>query len=388
MGIEVRKGEDIGDEEFPLFSETLEYFDLIMDVDDFGVTYFGDRVESRSDYAVIRTEDFRELDDGSRQHLKKRIQDRGLDGSQSPDDLAAFIDGLRLDTVDRVVADIAELHTRGLSAGEKAEISSQVREVAADFQDAAARGLDELLANPNVGRMLDSDSPFLELPEADAAMLEKIRATRMPAYFVLDVSYSMAHDSRIDYANAFVRSVSEHLRQERVSDDLRCLIYWGEHRFIDLTDPRRFEVGESTDTGEALRVVGAEIRESDHDGPVFLALVTDGVPNCPGRHDGVDYDPVDYTVQMASLLPDNVIFTQIAFAPLDPGDPDRPETLEEFQRYLADLHRVTDVVANAQTCVLVRESEQHLPWLPLGAFQKAKHLSLVDERFAVIGEDL
>ena len=41
MSIEVKKGDDIGDEEFPLFCETLEYFDLIMDVDDFGVTYFG-----------------------------------------------------------------------------------------------------------------------------------------------------------------------------------------------------------------------------------------------------------------------------------------------------------------------------------------------------------
>lgn len=33
---------------------------------------------------------------------------------------------------------------------------------------------------------------------------------------------------------------------------------------------------------------------------------------------------------------------------------------------------------------LVRESERHLPWLPLGALQKAKHLSLVDQSFAVI----
>jgi hypothetical protein len=51
MNIEVKKGDDIGDAEFPLFSETLEYFDLIMDVDDFGVTYFGDHVDQKSDYA-------------------------------------------------------------------------------------------------------------------------------------------------------------------------------------------------------------------------------------------------------------------------------------------------------------------------------------------------
>ena len=48
---------------------------------------------------------------------------------------------------------------------------------------------------------------------------------------------------------------------------------------------------------------------------------------------------------------------------------------------------MTDVVAHAQTYVLVRDSERHLPWLPLGAFQKAKHLSLVDESFAVIGDE-
>lgn len=335
----------------------------------------------RSRTTPIRTEDFRQLDDGARQYLRKRIQDKGLDGSQTPDDLAAFIGGLRLDRVERVVADIAELHSRGLSAGDKAEINSQIHGIAADFHETAARGLEGLFTNPNVGRMLDSDSPFLELPEADEEMLGRIRATRMPAYFVLDVSYSMAFESRIDYANAFVRSVSEHLKQERVSDDMQCLIYWGEHRFIDLSDPRRFEVGESTNTGEALRVIGAEIRQCDYDCPVFVALVTDGVPNCPGTHDGVEYDPVDYTVRMASLLPDNVIFTQIVFAPLDPGDPDRRETLEKFEGYLADLKRVTDVVAHAQTYVLVRESEKHLPWLPLGALQKAKHLSLVDQSF-------
>jgi hypothetical protein len=387
MDIEVKKGDDISEEEFPLFSETLEYFDLIMDVDDFGVTYFGEHVGRDSDYAVIRTEDFRELDDGSREHLRGRIQDKGLDGNQSPDELTAFIRSLRLDTVDRVVADIAELHSRGLSAGERAEINSQVRDVADDFHDGAAEGLGGLLDNPNVGRVLDSESPFLQLPEVDDEILKRIRDTKMPAYFVIDVSFSMAFESRIDHANAFVRSTSEHLKQERVSDDVQCLIYWGEHRFIDLTDPRRFEVGEATDTGAALGVVGAEIRACNHDSPVFLALVTDGVPNCPGSHDGVEYDPVDYTVHMASLLPDNVIFTQIAFAPVDPGDPAHPETLEGFRHYLADLKRVTDVVANAQTYVLVRESEQHLPWLPLAALQKAKHLSLLGQGFAVIGDE-
>lgn len=140
MDIEVKKGDDIDDGEFPLFCETLEYFDLIMDVDDFGTSYFDERVEDRSDYAVIRTEDFHQLDDGSRQHLREAIQDKGLDGSQSADDLAAFIGSLRLYTIERVVADIAELHRRGLSAGEKAEINSQVHEAAADYHGDAARG--------------------------------------------------------------------------------------------------------------------------------------------------------------------------------------------------------------------------------------------------------
>ena len=48
---------------------------------------------------------------------------------------------------------------------------------------------------------------------------------------------------------------------------------------------------------------------------------------------------------------------------------------------------MTDVVENGQTYVLVKQSEHHLPWLPLGAYQKAKHLSLVDQSFAVI-EDI
>jgi hypothetical protein len=87
---------------------------------------------------------------------------------------------------------------------------------------------------------------------------------------------------------------------------------------------------------------------------------------------------------MASLLPDTVVFSQIAFPPLEPGDPERPETLEDFQAYLADLKRVTDVVKHGQTYVLVKQSEQHLPWIPLGAYQKAKYLTLVDQSFAVI----
>ena len=387
MDIRIRRGEDIDAAEFPLITEALEYFDVMMDVDDFGVTYFADQLDDDNDYAVMRTEDFRELDERSRRHLRQRLESAGLDGGQSADDLAAFIDGLHLNRVERVVAEIAGLHERGLTAAEKAAIDATVQRVEDDYDEGAAPGLDELLANPNVDRPLDSDSPFLELPEADAELLERIRAVRMPAYFVLDVSYSMAFESRIEYANAFVQRLSGHLRKDRVDDEIACLIYWGEHRFVDLRHASRFHVGESTGTGQALRAVGDEIRRQHAEVPVFVALVTDGVPNCPGTHEGVDYSPVDYTVRMASLLPDNVVFSQIAFAPIDPGDPDRPESLEDFQRYLDDLKRVTDAVGHGQTCVLVHQSEQHLPWLPLGAWQKAKQLTLVDRSFAVV-EDL
>lgn len=387
MDIVIKKGGDVTDEEFPLFSETLEYFDLIMDIDDFGVTYFEEHFDKEADYAVIRTDVYRQLAESSRRDLRLKIEANRLDGTQSPDELSTFIESLRLSTVDRVVADLTELHERGLTPAEKAEIDALVCEVEGDYHDAAARGLEELIANTNVGRMLDSDSPFLRAPPADEEMLEKIRATRMPAYFVLDVSYSMNFDRRIDYANAFVQQVSGHLKEKRIADDLKCLIYWGRNEFIDLMDPRRFKVDNATDTGEALRVVGAEIRARHYDCPVFLALVTDGLPNCQGTYQGSQLDPVEYTVQMASLLPDNVIFTQIAFAPLDPGDPDRPESLAEFEAYLTDLKRVTDVVEHGQTYVLVKQSEHHLPWLPLGAYQKAKHLSLVDQSFAVI-EDI
>ena len=196
----------------------------------------------------------------------------------------------------------------------------------------------------------------------------------------------MKSADRIDYANAFVQQMSQHLKAQRIADDLKCLIYWGENEFIDLMNPQRFEVGDSTNTGEALRVVGAEIRARNYDCPVFLALVTDGLPNCAGTYQGSLLDPVEYTVKMASLLPDNVLFTQIAFAPLDPGDPEQPEKLEDFQRYLGNLKQVTDVAKHAQTYVLVKESEQHFPWMPLGAYQKAKHFSLLDESFAVIEE--
>ena len=387
MDVHIRKGEDIGAAQFPLISEALEYFDVMMDVDDFGVTYFDGHIDHENDYAVMETDDFRQLDERSRQHLRQHIEQEGLDGSQSPDDLAAFISRLSLNQLERVVADIAGLHTRGLTAQEKAEIDETLQRVEDDYCDGACEALDDLLANDNVGRVLDSESPFLELPAPDAEMLERIRHVQMPAWFILDVSYSMAFEARIDHANAFVRRLSDHLRDERLSDAVSCLIYWGETRQIDLNDRRRFNVGESTNTGEALRIVGDEIRQLPDQAPVFVALVTDGVPNCAGAVDGKDLGPVDYTVHMAAQLPENVIFTQFAFAPVDPGDPDRPETLEDFQAYLTDLKRVSDAVQHGQTCVLVKESEHQLPWLPLGAFRKAKHLALVDERFALL-EDL
>ena len=387
MDLHIRKGQDIAAEEFPLISEALEYFDVMMDVDDFGVTYFQGHIDHESDYAVMETADFRQLDEHSRQHLRQHLEQEALDGSQSPDDLAAFISRLSLKQLDRIVADIAGLHRRGLTPAEKARIDDALQRVEDDYRDGAAAALDELLGNGNVGRVLDCDSPFLELPAPDEVLLERIRALSMPAYFVLDVSYSMAFESRIDHANAFVRRLSGHLQDERLRDEMACLIFWGETRRIDLQDGRRFHVGESTNTGEALRVIGDEIRQRPDGAPVFVALITDGVPNCAGTADGKDCGPVDYAVHMASRLPDNVIFAQFAFAPLDPGDPDRPETLEDFHGYLTDLKRVSDAVPHGQTCVLVKESEHHLPWLPLGAFQKAKHLALIDESFALL-EDL
>ena len=45
MGIVIKKGNEISEEEFPLCQEALEYVDLIMEVDDFGVTYFDEHIE-------------------------------------------------------------------------------------------------------------------------------------------------------------------------------------------------------------------------------------------------------------------------------------------------------------------------------------------------------
>ena len=158
MDIEIKKGNEITDEEFPLFSETLEYFELIMDVDDFGVTYFRDQLNLDADYAVMRTADFRELTPSNRRRLRNSIAARGLDGTQSVGELADFIETLTLNTVDRVVSELTELHHRGLSDEEKAEIDALVAEVEADYHEAAAQGLEELLTNVNVGRMLQADS--------------------------------------------------------------------------------------------------------------------------------------------------------------------------------------------------------------------------------------
>ena len=127
-----------------------------------------------------------------------------------------------------------------------------------------------------------------------------------------------------------------------------------------------------------------DIRSQNYQRPVFLALVTDGVPNSEGVYQGKLLNAVDYTVKMASLLPDNVIFTQIVFAPLDSGQPGNPSTRGEFEHYLVDLKRVTDAVKYGQTYVMVKESEQHFPWLSLGAFQKAKHFSLLGTDFMAL----
>ena len=382
----IKKGSEIGNDEFPLFLETLEYFDLIMDVDDFGITYFQDQLNLDADYAVIRTEDFKELAPSSRRQLQKTIAARGLDGTQTAEELAAFVKSMTLNTVDRVVSDLAELHRRGLSTEEKEEIDALVAEVEADYSSGAAQDLEPLLTNLNVGRILQSDSSFLETTPADEETLARIRDTSMPAYFVIDVSVSMEDEHRIDYANEFAQRVGEHLKAERITDDLKCLIFWGENRFIDLNDPRRFRTNYSTGTGSALSVVADDIREQNYGRPVFLALVTDGLPNCEGMYQGVLLDPVECTVKMASLLPDNVIFSQIAFAPLESGDPNHPATLEEFELYLTDLKRVTDAVKHGQTYVMVKDSEQHLPWLSLGAYQKAKHFTLLGDDFAAVDD--
>lgn len=387
VDIGIKKGSDIGDDEFPLYSETLQYVDLIMEVDDFGVTYFADQLDTDATYAVMRTEEYRSLPRNSRRQVRDKIVEWKLDGSQSTEALQGFVDDLVVNTVDRVVSDIAGIDERGLTDQERAEIDALVKDVEATYDDAATEHLDEFMANTNVGRMLDSGDCFLELPPADEATLARIREVRMPAYFVLDVSYSMDFEGRIDYARDFVMRVSRYLHTKQIVDDLKCLIYWGQCEYVDLMKPKRFRVGQATHTGEAIRLVAEDIRAAGSGQPTFLALVTDGLPNCEGEYQGRVLSPVDYTVQMASLLPDNVIFSQIAFPPLDPGDPDRPESLEEFQAYLDDLKRVTDAVKHGQTYVLVKQSEHHLPWIPLGAYQKARQLSLAGQDFAVI-EDL
>lgn len=382
MGIRILKGADIAQDEFPLITESLEYFDVAVEVDDFGVTYFDAQVGQDNDYAVLATAEFRELDESSRNHLRQQIQTRALDGSQSVDVLTEFVDSVQLDNVRRVVNEIAELHKTGLTAEQQGAIHQTVQLIGDTLHDGIAGELERLLDNPHVVQALHSENSFLDLPAADDEMQQRLRDRRMPAWFILDVSYSMAYEARIDHANAFVERLAENVAAERVHDDVVCVIYNAETRLVDLHDRRRFHVGEGTDTGQALRLVGDEIRQQQTDVPVFVALVTDGRPNVSCTIDGVDLDPVSYAARMAGALPENVVLSQFAFAPVDPGDPDRPESLLEFEQYLADLRRITDAAPTGQTCVMVRQSEQHLPWLPMGAWQKARQLSLVDSRFA------
>lgn len=389
MSVRVCRGADIGAHEFPLIGEAVEYFDVIVDVDDFGVTYFDAHVERGGDYAVMQADAFRDLDEGQRRHLRQQIEEHRLDGTQSADDLAAFVEGLRFDRIARVVAEIAAVQKRGLTWAEREQIQQRVQRVRDDYRDAVARDLDGLLADPRVGRPLDGARPYLELPPPDDETLQRMARRPMPAYFVLDVSHSMAHESRIDHANAFVQRLAEHVAGDRVRDAVTVVAYCGQVRFLDLHDRRRLQTGEGTDTGQALAAVGAAIAEAQGaedqgSDPAFVALVTDGRPNVGGTVDGAQLDAVDYAAAMAARLPEGTVLSQFAFAPVDPGDPEQPETLQGFERYLADLRRVTDAAACGQTYVIVPESEAHLPWLPLGAWQKAKQLSLLDRGFSMV----
>ena len=368
---EIKKGSDICDNEFPISEQLNKYAGLISDVDTFGKKYFN--IDSEGVYIVISYDVYNRFSDTIKRGIEHKSIEWKLNGHEKEEDLKKLLDDIDIPSSAAVLA-ITTKSYNGLEPQELRRVTGIVKQIETDLDRGFSTGLDSLLRNESVVQMVESDNGFLKHPEISRKMRDIIVSNKMPVYIAVDVSPSMDEEARILYAKEVSDKITEYTLHNRITDEVHVIPFSNGRVEYDFKDsPYNIEGRSGTGTGKILREIKDEIMKYHPNEPVFVALVTDGEPTTAEDIDGNVYTPQEYAEEMSRALPENAVLGQICFAPINPGNPSDPSSMEYFNEYISTVRKITEVRKIAQTMILVRETEKYLPYVLLAAHQEAKY---------------
>lgn len=334
-----------------------------------GKSYFEADLEPEREYIVLDLREYSRMSPENQEKMWQLCDDMDIQGDESHAKLESILEAYDTSSVSDAVGWVQEAFAKEPSPEEEAFLQERIRRADAELEESGySEALDGLLHDPGVCVMLESEhhQGFDELPLIDQEELGQIAHLRMPVYIVVDVSKSMLDEDRYLFAREIVMKIRQHLLTQKLTDDVRVIIYSDAAVEIELRHDEVIRPRASTATGAALDYVAGLIEERHPDQPVYIALVTDGEPTTGGEYEQELCEPQEFAEIKASHLPEKAKLVQFALAPIDPDD------TGQFERYLRNINSITEKSPYGQTIVLLRKREDNLAYLVLGGHQKIK----------------
>ena len=369
--LQIKTKREMSRRDIPLLSYTRDMLKTQDAADMLDNSFFAADLEDDQEYIVMDIREYQRMSPDSQEQMWTLCEEMNLQGDESHQRLETILAECDTSSIDATIDWVQEAFAQEESPREEAFFKEQLRQADADMeQQGHSDALEDLLYNEYVCTRLHSERHrgFDRMPMMDQNELSVTAGQNMPVYIVVDVSKSMLDEERYLFARDIVMKMRQYMLTSRIADEVRFVIYSDAAVEIQVEDDQLIRPRASTATGSALEYVRRLIEERHSRQPVYIALVTDGEPTTGGEFDNRLWEAQEYAELMAERLPDSAKLVQFALAPIDPGNK------EAFERYIRNIHSVTEKSPYGQTIVLLRRREESLPYLVLGGHQKVKQV--------------
>jgi len=334
-------------------------------------SFFAADLEDDREYIVMDMREYQRMSPDSQEKMWRMCEEMDIQGDESRQRLDSIVAEYDTSSINAAIDWVQEAFNREENPGEEAFFKQQLQQAESEMEEKGhGSSLEDLLYNEYVCTPLHSEKHrgFDEIPLMDEQELSRIAGQNMPFYIVVDVSKSMLEEERYLFARDIVMKIRQYLLTQKVSDEVRIVIYSDAAVEIEVENDELIRPRASTATGSALRFVSELIEERHSGQSVYIALVTDGEPTTGGEYDQRLWEAQDHAELMAEKLPEKAKLVQFALAPIDPSN------TEGFKRYVETIYRLTEKSPYGQTIVLLRKREESLPFLVLSGHQKIKQI--------------
>ena len=371
--LQIKRKRQMGRRDIPILSYTRDMLKTQGATEMLDNSFFAADLEEDKEYIVMDVREYQRISPSSQEKIWQMCEEMEIQGDESRQQLESILAECDASSISAAIGRVQEAFDQEENPEEEAFFKRQLRQADAEMdQQGHSTSLEDLLYNEYVCTPLRSEKHrgFDEIPLMDQDDLARISDLDMPYYIVVDVSKSMLVEKRYLFARDIVMKMRQHLLTSKVSEDVRFIIYSDAAVEIQIEDDQLIRPRASTATGNALKFVNELIEERHSGQSVYIALVTDGEPTTGGDYDQRLWEAQEHAEIMAGQLSKEAKLVQFALSPIDPSD------TEAFDRYIRNIHRITEKCPYGQTIVLLRKREESLPFLVLGGHQKISQIQL------------